>query len=229
MAFLATPAVAAMDSWTSSPRPTFNHSKSNTFFGIMYPMPSSEINTLPLSAPRFTKFAFPPYRFVPGKHPHPIAHPEGHSYHPPGHVGPHVDWVPPERWRDSPEYLFGCDLYNHGFWWESHEAWEGLWRVTSDGGEQKRFLQGLIQIAAIHLQLFQGHADGVARLRTTSREHLTSAARLSGRIGAIDLPFMGVRIFELMDRVEAYCVAVLDVESSPPWHDPGRFPYIIPS
>lgn len=190
--------------------------------------PPAHVNTLPIHAPRFTAIPFPPYRFVPGKHPHPIAHPQGHSYRPPGHVEPPVTFVPPERWRESGDYLFGCDLYNHAFWWEAHEAWEGLWRIVPEGSAQKRFLQGLIQTAAIHLQLFQGHADGVARLRQTSRDHFVAAARLASIDESGDKPFMGLRIFETRQRVDAYCLRVLAEVKTPPWHLPELFPYLLP-
>mgnify|MGYP001399614021 CR=1 FL=1 len=30
---------------------------------------------------------------------------------------------------------YGVDLFNYGYWWEAHEAWEGLW-----GQEDKRSL-----------------------------------------------------------------------------------------
>ncbi|MBX3396788.1 MAG: DUF309 domain-containing protein [Phycisphaerae bacterium] len=188
-------------------------------------MPPVEVNTLHFAAKRFTDTPFPPYRFIPGRHPHPIAHPQGHSHRPPGQPEPSVEPVPPERWPQSQPYLFGCDLYNHGFWWESHEAWEGLWRVVPADSARRRYLQGIIQIAAIHLQLFQGHAEGVARLRITSREHLAAAAAAQGQ----QLPFMGIDILELQRRIDDYCERVLDAKMPPPWHLPRFFPYIIPS
>ncbi len=199
-------------------------------------MTIQHVNTLPLAAPRFTGAEFPPYRFVPGRHPHPIAHPDGHSYRRPGSAEPPISYVPPQQWRESPDYLFGCDLYNHGYWWEAHEAWEGLWRVVPLESAQRRFLQGLIQIAAIHLQLFQGHPDGVARLQLTSAEHLSAADRLrrtEHTLAGITAPqtFMGVDISELQRRIDVYCELTLRDSDTrrPPWHEPAAFPYILPN
>src|SRR5437868_3427744 len=110
-----------------------------------------------LSAPRLCDRPFPPYRFTPARDPHPIADPRGHSYLPSGTGHAIVEYVPPEQWRRSMEYLYGCDLYNHGYWWEAHEAWEGLWRVVPRDSAQHRFLQGIIQVAACHLKLYLGH------------------------------------------------------------------------
>jgi predicted metal-dependent hydrolase len=49
--------------------------------------------------------------------------------------------------QDYPrEYLHGIELFNSGKYWEAHEAWEEIWRVSQ--GDLKLFYQGLIQAAA---------------------------------------------------------------------------------
>lgn len=125
-----------------------------------------------LSAPRYCDQPFPGYRYVPGCNPHPTAHPAGHSYRSPGTPHPAVVWQPAERWRECGDYLFGCDLYNHGYWWEAHEAWEGVWRLCDRGSLQRGLLQGLIQVSAAHLQGSVQRQAGVERLRRSSAEHL---------------------------------------------------------
>jgi hypothetical protein len=68
----------------------------------------------------------PPYAHVPGLTPHPVSDPRGHSYR----IHPAIPDVPdPERWEACREYLRGVDLFNAGYWWESHEAWEGVSRA----------------------------------------------------------------------------------------------------
>ena len=44
-----------------------------------YPLASSETE-LNIGATRYSSPDFPPYRYVPGLHPHPTNSPEGHSY-----------------------------------------------------------------------------------------------------------------------------------------------------
>lgn len=177
------------------------------------------VNNLALAYPRFTKIPFPPYRFVPGAHPHPVASPQGHSYLPPGATEPPVPFHPPERWRESEAYLFGCDLYNHGFWWEAHEAWEGLWHVVPNPSPQRNFLQGIIQVGAGHLQAFLGKPDGVNRLRETSRRHLDiTLEAVANRL------FMGVQLRDWVKKVDAYWDVVLS--SDPPRHHVVRYPYL---
>ena len=84
------------------------------------------------------KRAFPPYAFQPGKHPHPTRDPKGHSYT--GEPEPPADYFEPEEWRDNEDYLFGVDLYNHGYLWEAHEAWESIWHPSKHDAEQADFL-----------------------------------------------------------------------------------------
>ena len=37
---------------------------------------------------------------------------------------------PPERWHASEPYLRGIELFNQHKFWESHEAWEEIWRAS---------------------------------------------------------------------------------------------------
>lgn len=166
------------------------------------------------SAPRHTDRPFPRYRFVPGEHPHPTAHPDGHSY---GHE-PEARLVKAEQWRDSPDYLFGADLYNHGFWWEAHEAWEGLWQLTDKQGTMGTYLKALIQVSACHLQFLMGQPRGVERLRRTSREYLEQVIAAVG-----EARYMGLALRPFADGVAAYYAE--RTVGGP--HDPERFPYVV--
>src|SRR5262245_13629335 len=117
---------------------------------------------LPGAVPRLVPdFPLPPYTYVPGQNPHPTADPEGHSFgarhEEPGPVGP-------ESWAASRPYLFGIDLFNHGFYWEAHEVWEGLWHACGRSGTTADFLKGLIQMTAAGVKVRQGVPRGVASL-----------------------------------------------------------------
>ncbi len=54
----------------------------------------------------------------------------------------------PEEWRACRNYLYGIDLFNHGFYWEAHEAWEGLWVACGRRGPTATYLQALNLAAA---------------------------------------------------------------------------------
>lgn len=170
---------------------------------------------------RYTGSAFPPYRFVPGRNPHPTGHPAGHSYLPPGRKPPPVAWVPPDRWSDSHDYLYATDLYNYGYWWEAHEAWEGLWQLTDKSGPQGLFLQGLIQVAACHLKLHVRQRPGVTRLLASSTDYLRRAMSL---LDPTPVRYMGLDALGFVDRVIAYYAVRLDIQ--PLAHDDDAYPYI---
>jgi len=126
----------------------------------------SENNIKPLQAPdpnynRYTQKPFPAYRFIPGINPHPQRDPKGHSY---GKVSEEVKYQPAEEWKKNQNYLYGVDLYNYAYWWESHEAWEDLWHTTNKDLHEGQFLQGLIQISAAFIKWHLHQDIGMNRL-----------------------------------------------------------------
>src|SRR6202521_777713 len=86
--------------------------------------------------------SLPPYAYLPGKNPHPVRDPTGHSYH--------VEPIPvaAEASLSSDAFLWGLDLFNHGYYWEAHEAWEGLWQVADRDGPLRMLFKGLILLSA---------------------------------------------------------------------------------
>ena len=117
--------------------------------------------------------SLPPYRYVPGRAPHPLRHPLGHLYG--DGRGNHLDPPP----RDSAQWArvlrYGVDLFNHGFYWEAHETWEGLWRGLSRDAPLAQMLQGLIQAAAAMLKHHMGQPGARARLAAAARQRLLLA------------------------------------------------------
>lgn len=136
---------------------------------------------------------FPPYRHAPGRTPHPRKHPDGHSYNTEEYAGPPLTM---ENWRENQAYLYGVDLFNYGYWWEAHEAWEGLW-----GQEDKRSLcrgdlQGLIQMAAALVKWREGNRRGVEKLGGQARIKLE-------RVDGENPVYMGLRIAAFIREVES--------------------------
>ena len=60
----------------------------------------------------------------------------------------------------------GIDLFNRGLFYESHEAWEEIWRSTTP--EPRNLFQGLIQVAAAMHQFLNLKRDQ-APLKTLAR------------------------------------------------------------
>jgi uncharacterized protein len=131
---------------------------------------------------RLTSLPLPAYRHRLGVTPHPVTDPRGHSF---GVREPAMRQAPwPDQWRDCELYLFGCDLFNLGFWWEAHEAWEAVWKALPRDSVQARFMQALIQIAAACLQVEAERVDGAARALQRAGTNLMPVMQELGRTGA---------------------------------------------
>jgi hypothetical protein len=68
----------------------------------------------------------------------------------------------------------GVTLFNDARFWHAHEAWERLWLVAA--GDEKQFLQGLIQLAAAYHHVQRGTYRGGVRLFDASRTKLAPFA-----------------------------------------------------
>lgn len=161
---------------------------------------------------RYTTIDFPSYAFVPGEHPHPTRNPEGHSFRD-GAPEESVPSVTPEYWRESQDYLYGADLYNFGYLWEAHEAWEGLWHVSKHDPLQAKFIQGLIQCAAGCLKIRMGQERGMQKLFEQGVERVREVTKHAG------LHYMGVDVLEFTD-------AIVDFGASSPQSIDGR-PWLV--
>ena len=147
------------------------------------------------SGPRYAdRRDFPPYAFLPGgSEPHPTQHPEGHSFT--TEAEPPADYLEPDLWQENEDYLFGVDLYNHGYLWEAHEVWEGLWHAAKHDAVQADLLQGLIQCAAAALKVPMEQPGGLEKLARVGTERLEGVARRGGH------KYMGI---DLLDFVGAF-------------------------
>lgn len=143
----------------------------------------------------------PPYAYVPGRTPHPVTDPAGHSF---GVREATPAFVPADRWLENEEYRYGADLFNAGFFWEAHEAWEGVWK-SARGREdvQALFVQGLIQVAAALLKRTMGVEGGAQSLAHDGLEQLLGVAEAAGS------PFMGLDL-------DAFLAAAPAVFAHPP-------------
>ncbi len=134
----------------------------------------------------------PPYAFVPGRFPHPISDPQGHSF---GQEAARPEPLEPQRWQRSRHYLRGVDLFNAGFYWEAHETWEALWHAAGRTGTTADFLKGLIKLTAAGVKVRQGMPRGVAA-------HAAGAADLfrqtESALGGGDVRYCGLRLAELL-------------------------------
>ncbi|HPF34660.1 MAG TPA: DUF309 domain-containing protein [Candidatus Krumholzibacteria bacterium] len=126
-----------------------------------------------MSGPRrLTDRPFPPYRHVPGETPHPLRDPAGYAYERPE---PRLTVLDEAAWPACPEYLYGVDLFNHGYWWECHEVLEGLWHAAGHRSPAGECLQAVIQCAVAHLKAETGNLRGARLLLQNAERHASQA------------------------------------------------------
>lgn len=117
----------------------------------------------------------PPYSYVPGVSPHPVSDPNGHSFQMPLVSAPAGEMAEID---EEKAFRWGCDLFNQGYYWESHEVWEALWHKAGRSGPEADFLKGLIQLAAAGVKAREGQVHGVER-------HAKRAVELFRQVAAI--------------------------------------------
>ena len=169
---------------------------------VDYPLASSE-DALNQSVNRYSDPKFPVYRFVRGLHPHPVNSPEGHSY---GLEDEDVEKWNSDGWKSNEDYLYGIDLYNYHFYWEAHEAWEGLWLASVKRSSEHMFIQGLIKTgtALLKVRMASLEIQDLIGARTLSK----SGMDLLSRVGVSK--FMGLDIVSYLESYSEFINPIFD-------------------
>lgn len=111
-------------------------------------------------------------------------------------------------------YLESLRLYNEGAYFEAHEVLEDLWRVTE--GPDRRFYQGLIQLAVVLHHLRRGNPVGARNVLYTCRGHLEP---YRPRHGGLDVD----ALLALLARVQSMLASgIVQVPDALPRLEPGE-------
>jgi hypothetical protein len=160
-------------------------------------MPENEPGPLAPDLPRYASHvALPPYRYIPGLNPHPRRDPRGHQY---GRVEAPVAFTPASEWRRNETYRHGVDLFNHAYFWEAHEAWEGLWHAAVSDATCRDYLKGMIQCAGAMLK---HHASDGELGHSLARSALALLAPIER--ASPDGRYMGVDLRSWLPRFAAF-------------------------
>jgi len=81
-----------------------------------------------------------------------------------------------ETLSDSDWHRIAIELFNDGFFFESHEAWEEIWQTNNTA--DRNFYQGLIQLAAVLVHSTNKNLKGMQRLKTMAFEKLEKYPRI---------------------------------------------------
>jgi hypothetical protein len=129
------------------------------------------------SARMFPSVPLPEYTYYPGSGmPHPVRDPKGHSYGKKAPAGQGPRALCNDTWASNRHYLLGLDYFNQGFYWEAHEEWEKLWRVSGADTIVGRFLKGLIKLAAAGVKVRERSIHGVRRHAASAGEMFADVA-----------------------------------------------------
>lgn len=71
--------------------------------------------------------------------------------------------------------ISGIELFNAHKFWHAHEAWEQPWLTAQ--GDERQFLQGLIQLAAAYHHVQRGTFRGGVRLFDAALRRLSNFPR----------------------------------------------------
>lgn len=117
--------------------------------------------------------SLPPYTYVPGgpwPHPNRAREANGHPVPPP----------PVGVIADSPLFRRGIELFDAGYYWEAHEAWEVLWHAAGRRGPTADVLRGLIKLAAAGIKVRERREPGVRTHARRAAECFAAARRQGG-------------------------------------------------
>jgi len=104
----------------------------------------------------------------------------------------------------DPRYLVGIEHFNKCDFYEAHEIWEELWADTQ--GPERRFYQGLIQVAVCLHHFGNGNIRGSKKLYFSSRGYLEDYRP----------QYLGVDLEKLLGHLETCCREILDSQEEFP-------------
>ena len=121
--------------------------------------------------------------------------------------------VKANHWKKCPGFLYGVDLFNRGYYWEAHEAWEQVWKNYAPQSDEAQFLQSLIQTAAGLIKYHVGNAEGVRRLSEVSLEKM-QGLQSKGPL------FFGVKLKPWIEEVQKTFAPVQFLKENDPFPKP---------
>jgi uncharacterized protein len=101
----------------------------------------------------------------------------------------------PDRWRENEAWLYGFDLYAHGFFWEAHEVWEPVWMGAVPNSSARLVAQAMIQLTNACLKLVMVRPKAALRLI----DHAAVCILDAGQV-----PVMGVDVAMLAREIDAF-------------------------
>lgn len=104
----------------------------------------------------------------------------------------------PDSYQENDDYLYAFDLFNHGFYWESHVWWEELWHLAGRKGDLADLLKALIKLAAAGVKINLEQPE-------PSIGHINRGLELFENLYQTnDEVFYGVNLHELIENLKSF-------------------------
>jgi len=102
------------------------------------------------------------------------------------------------------DFARGISLFNHGHFFEAHEVLEDVWRAAP--AEEKKFLQGLVQLAVAFHHHSTGNRVGMRSVMERGMRNLGGQAE----------GFCGIELAPLMESLTVWRAALENGQTLPP-------------
>jgi uncharacterized protein len=99
---------------------------------------------------------------------------------------------------DTSTFQRGADLFNAREYFDAHEVWEDVWRAAPM--EEKKFLQGLIQVAVALHHHSRGNLEGAGSLLARAQRNLS---HYPGSYAGVNLAAVGAAITQCQQALRA--------------------------
>lgn len=127
---------------------------------------------------RLSTQPLPQYIFIPGANPHPkksgghmegLADPKAHE----------IDLHHPEQ---NSELAYALDLFNYGYYWESHVYFEALWNAHQRSGAVSDLMKAFIKLGAAGVKLSIDQKESARGHFERALELISSVMTTQGRV-----------------------------------------------
>jgi hypothetical protein len=126
-----------------------------------------------------------------------------------GEQDPIVSPIDVKRPQFNEDFRYALDLFNHGYYWESHVYFEALWNAHGRHGPISDFLKGMIKLGAAGVKLALGQSGLAQGHKERAIDLFQALLDLEGEV------FLGFRLRVLIESIGT-SLAVPDVY--PEWN-----------
>lgn len=146
---------------------------------------------------------FPEYIFIPGKNPHP----KKLGGHMEGEEDPIALVINLSHPNENDFFRYAIDLFNFGYFWESHVYFEALWNAHQRTGDVADLMKAMIKLGAAGVKILIGENLRAEEHRDRARELFEIVRAHQGD------QYLGINILDLIQQIDSK----VDIKIIPQW------------